>query len=254
MIALAALVRLPRWALGAMAILMIAGHNLLDGVAPENFGQWASLWNVVHVQGRTSYAFVLYPLIPWIGVMALGFCAGALFELEAQRRRSILLGAGTLAILLFVVLRAGNAYGDPQAWIAQSTPMLTFLSFINVHKYPPSLLYLLITLGLAALLLARVEMARGRLVEILNTFGSAPLFFYVVHIMLAHLAAGVVALATGHGDRVLTSLFLFAPEEWGFELPGVYVAWIAVLFALYPACRWFANLKRRRSAWWLSYL
>jgi uncharacterized membrane protein len=254
MIALAALVRLPRWALGAVAVLMIGGHNLLDGVSPETFGQWAWLWNIAHVQGRTSFAFVLYPLIPWIGVMALGFCAGALFELDAQRRRLILLSSGTLAILLFVALRAANVYGDPQSWVAQATPMLTFLSFINVHKYPPSLLYLLITLGIASLLLAGAEMARGRLIGVLNTFGRTPLFFYVLHIVLAHLAAGVIALAAGHGDIVLTNLFLFMPDEWGFDLPGVYVAWIAVLFVLYPACRWFANVKRRRNDWWLSYL
>jgi uncharacterized membrane protein len=254
MIALAALVHLPRWAIGVIALALIGGHNLLDGVSPETFGQWAWLWNVIHVQGRTSFAFVLYPLIPWIGVMALGFCAGAVFEFDARRRRSILLGAGTLAIALFVGLRAANGYGDPQPWVAQATPTLTFLSFINVHKYPPSLLYLLITLGFASLLLAFLEMARGRLVGVLNTFGRVPLFFYVLHIVLAHLAAGLVALATGRGDMVLANLFLFMPDEWGFDLTGVYVAWVAVLLTLYPACRWFADVKKRRRDWWLSYL
>ena len=254
MIVLAALVRLPRPAIAVVAIVMIAAHNLFDGLQPEAFGAWGWLWSLLHVQRQTTYALILYPLIPWIGVMALGYCAGVLFEMEAQRRRRLLLSAGTLSLIAFIALRLMNGYGDPHPWAAQSSGGLTFLSFINVHKYPPSLLYLLVTLGLGALLLAAFGTLRGRLIDILRTFGRAPLFFYVLHIALAHLSAGLLALATGYGPTVLTNLFLYMPDGWGFSLSGVYVAWMAVLIALYPACRWFAELKHRRTDWWLSYL
>jgi uncharacterized membrane protein len=254
MIALALLSHLKRGPIAAIAVAMIVGHNMLDAVAPESFGALAWLWKVIHVQGSTTYAFVLYPLIPWIGVMALGFVVGPVFEWEASRRRRVLFRAGLLAIGAFVVLRALNVYGDPHAWSAQPSLTLTVLSFLNVHKYPPSLLYLLATLGIGALLLGALESAHGRFMELLRTFGRAPLFFYVLHIALAHLAAGVAALAMGYGPQLLTNLFLFLPEGWGFGLFGVYIAWLAVLVALYPACRWFAELKQRRTEWWLSYL
>jgi uncharacterized membrane protein len=254
MIVLALLSRLSLRTIAVIALAMIAGHQLLDGVAPESFGQFAWIWKVLHVQGQTQYAFILYPLAPWIGVMALGFAWGPLFEIETHRRRRLLFAAGILSLGAFVVLRGLNVYGDPQPWSAQSSFAYTVLSFLDVHKYPPSFLYLLATLGIGAVLLGLLESARGRFVETLRTFGRAPLFFYVLHIFLAHFAAGVLALAMGHGAQLLTNLFLHLPEGWGFGLTGVYIAWIAVLAMLYPACRWFAELKQRRSESWLSYL
>jgi uncharacterized membrane protein len=143
---------------------------------------------------------------------------------------------GVVCLFVFVLLRAANGYGDPQPWTVQSDVTLTLLSFVNVHKYPPSLLYLLLTLGGAFLLLAAFDSVRGRLMSILRTFGRVPLFFYVVHIALAHFAAVVIGATTG------------------FALPIVYLAWLLALLALYPACRWFARIKSRRSDWWLSYL
>jgi hypothetical protein len=131
---------------------------------------------------------------------------------------------------------------------------LTLLSFLNVSKYPPSLLYVLVTLGFAALLLAAFETTRGKLTDILQTFGRVPAFFYVLHIALAHLLAGLIALATGFGYQILTNVFLFPPDGWGFGLPVVYLAWAIVVTALYPACVWFAEVKRHRKDWWLSYL
>jgi uncharacterized membrane protein len=254
MVVLAALAHLPPRTIAIFAITLIAGHNLLDGVRPEFFGELAWVWQVLHVQGRTPYAIVLYPLIPWIGVLALGFVVGRVFELDSARRRRLLFAAGALCIMAFVVLRALNVYGDPRPWAGQPTLTLTLLSFVNVHKYPPSLQYLLVTLGIGAVLLAALETARGRFMEMLRTFGRTPLFFYILHIPLAHVAAGLLALATGHGVGVLTNLFVFLPDGWGFGLTGVYVAWAALLAALYPACRWFAQLKQRRTDWWLSYL
>jgi uncharacterized membrane protein len=254
MIVMAALVRLPVRVIGAIGVAMIAGHNLLDGITPQQFGAWAPLWNVLHVQGVTPFGFVLYPLIPWVGVMALGFALGTIFDLERARRRRMLLWLGSSGIAAFVVLRAMNGYGDPQPWSVQDSFGFTVLSFLDVAKYPPSLLYVLMTLGPGLLLLAAFESARGRFVGILETFGRVPLFFYVLHFFLAHLAAGLLAMAMGFGTTVLTGFFLAYPKEWGVGLPAIYLAWLLVVATLYPACRWFAQIKRRRKDWWLSYL
>lgn len=254
MIVLGAIVSWPRWLLASIAVAMIAGHNVLDGIQPESFGRLDWVWLLLHQKAETQYAFILYPLVPWIGVMILGFCAGSVFELDAARRRTVLLAAGGAALIAFVALRALNVYGDPHPWTVQPTATLTVLSFFNVYKYPPSLAYLLATLGIGVLLLAAFESLRGKPLEFLRAFGRVPLFVYVLHIVLAHFAAGLLALAMGFGDQVLTNLFIYPPEGWGFGLVGVYIAWLAVIAALYPACRWFARVKRTRNDWWLAYL
>ena len=254
MLVLAALVHLPMPQIAAFSLLIIGGHNLLDGIEPQSFGAWAPLWSLLHVQEPIPYGFVAYPLIPWIAVMSLGYCIGSLFDLERERRRQwfVYLGAGSLT--LFVLLRATNVYGDPIDWTLQSTTVRTLLSFVDVHKYPPSLQYVLLTLGAALLSLAALESVRGKFAEVLRTFGRVPLFFYVLHVALAHLAAGIVGLATGFGTALLSGDFMQVPQQWGFGLPVVYLAWLLVVATLYPACRWFAAVKRRRDDWWLSYL
>ncbi|HET9444975.1 MAG TPA: heparan-alpha-glucosaminide N-acetyltransferase domain-containing protein [Steroidobacteraceae bacterium] len=239
MIVLAALVHLPLRYIAVFSIVIICGHNLLDGVEPQSLGAWAPLWSLLHVSGPIPHAFVAYPLIPWIAVMSLGYCLGALFEVEPQQRKQWFVYLGAASLTAFVVLRMTNLYGDPIDWALQSTTMLTLLSFLNVYKYPPSLLYLLLTLGSGLLMLAAFESARGKLSGVLRTFGRVPLFFYVLHIALAHLAAVLIALTTGRS---------------GFALPVVYLAWVLAIAMLYPACRWFAAVKRRRDDWWLSYL
>jgi len=254
MLVLAALVHLPMPQIAAFSLVIIGGHNLLDGIEPQSFGAWAPLWSLLHVQEPIPYGFVAYPLIPWIAVMSLGYCIGSLFDLERERRRQwfVYLGAGSLT--LFVLLRATNVYGDPIDWTLQSTTVRTLLSFVDVHKYPPSLQYVLLTLGAALLSLAALESVRGKFAEVLRTFGRVPLFFYVLHVALAHLAAGIVGLATGFGTALLSGDFMQVPQQWGFGLPVVYLAWLLVIATLYPACRWFAAVKRRRDDWWLSYL
>ncbi len=254
MMVLAALVYLPLRAIALFSVLMIGGHNLLDSIAPQSLGAWASLWSVLHVFGPIPHAFVAYPLIPWIGVMSLGYCIGALFELDPRQRVRRFTWLGVASLVTFIALRATNVYGDASVWSLQSTTVHTLLSFVNVQKYPPSLQYLLITFGGGFLLLALFESARGKISGVLRTFGRVPLFFYVLHIALAHLAAGIIGLATGFGTALLTADFLLVPQQWGFGLPVVYLAWLLVVAALYPACRWFAAVKRRRSEWWLSYL
>lgn len=254
MIVLAGLIHLPLPAIAVCSVAMIFGHNLLDGIEPQSFGAWAPLWSLLHVSAPIPHAFVGYPLIPWIAVMSLGYCLGALYDMEPQRRTQWLIYFGVGSLTAFVLLRTTNVYGDPADWSLQSTTIHTLLSFVNVQKYPPSLQYLLLMLGFAFLWLAVLESARGRFSEVLRTFGRVPLFFYVLHIALAHLAAGLIALAMGYGTAMLSDDFMSIPQLWGFGLPVVYLAWLLVVISLYPACRWFAAVKRRRDDWWLSYL
>jgi uncharacterized membrane protein len=246
MVALAGLIWLPRWAIAALALVMIAGHNLSDGIRAEQLGQGGGLWHVLHQPGLVRLGgyvklFVLYPLVPWIGVMAAGYALGPVMQREPDARQRLLFGLGAAVTLGFVLLRASNLYGDPAPWIGQATWLSTALSFLNCEKYPPSLLYLMMTLGPALMLLAAFEHARGGWARVLATFGQVPFFFYVVHIYLIH----ALAIAAG----VTASL-----PKTGVGLPGIYLIWLLVLALLYPICRWFAGLKQRGSGWWWSYL
>jgi uncharacterized membrane protein len=254
MIVLAALIYLPVGEIAAYSLLIICGHNLLDGLDPQAFGEWAPLWSLLHVSQPIPHAFVAYPLVPWIAVMSLGYCIGSLFDLERERRKQWFVCLGAASLTLFVLLRTTNIYGDPADWSLQDTTVRTLLSFVDVQKYPPSFQYLLITLGAAFLLLAALDSVRGKFSEVLRTFGRVPLFFYVLHVALAHLAAGLIALAMGYGTALLSDDFTQVPQQWGFGLPVVYLAWLLVVATLYPACRWYAAVKRRRDDWWLSYL
>jgi uncharacterized membrane protein len=274
MIALAGLLHLPAWVTTAFGILMVATHNAFDGIRPAAFGALAPLWTILHAPGflvatprvtvRVSYA-----LIPWIGVTAAGYGLGQIFLWPPERRRAFLLRLGLALTAAFIALRALNLYGDPVRWSVQASPLHTALSFLNTTKYPPSLLFLLMTLGPALLLLGALDTldatgARGgRLHAILGpalVFGRVPLFYYVVHMPLIHLVATAVCLAR-YGEihwmfespRLDTFPFT-PPPGWGFGLPVVYLVWAGVVLALYPLCRWFAAVKRRSASPWLSYL
>ncbi len=251
MMALAALIWLPRWAITAFALIMIAGHNLLDGVRGAMFGQAAWLWHLLHERGQATLGsgvdvYVLYPLIPWVGVMAAGYALGPVMQREPEARQRILLALGAAITLGFILLRLTNLYGDPAPWTVQETWLSTLLSFLNCEKYPPSLLFLMMTLGPALLLLAAFEHVRGRFAQVLSVFGRVPFFFYVAHIYLIHALAVVTAFA-------MTGAFATRPQI-GFDLPAVYLVWLLVLLLLYPLCRWFAGLKQRHGEWWWSYL
>ena len=258
MIVMAALVHLPRWVVAALSLVAIAGHNLLDAVRPEAWGSFAWLWHVLHVPGFAVPGTLLvgYPLIPWVAVMALGWVLASVYDWEPARRRSFLLWTGAAATLLFVVIRAANGYGNPFPWAPQRTPALTVASFLNVTKYPPSLDFLLMTLGPALMALAIFERARGRVAGWISVFGRVPLFYYVVHIAVVHLIG--VALAFAQGGVIMRIPAVTDPASmppwYGVGLAGVYAAWIAVLLVMYPICRWFARLKDTRRDWWLAYL
>jgi uncharacterized membrane protein len=258
---LAGLIHLPHWAIGAIGIGMIAGHNLLDGIQAEQLGQLGWLWHVLHqpalLHPTTGVAlFALYPLIPWIGVMAAGYALGPVMLLEPASRRRRLAGLGVGVTLGFVLLRAPNVYGDPAPWTLHDDISATVLSFVNNEKYPPSALYLAMTLGPALIALAAFESARGKLARFLVIFGRVPLFYYVAHLLLLHTMAVVFAAAV-HGD--IASLFggvaiEAKPEGYGLGLPAAYLLWMIVVAVLYLPCRWFAEVKRRRDDAWLSYL
>ena len=252
MVALAGLVWLPVPVVAAFAIVMIAGHNLLDGLGGDRFGLWAVFHNGGMVQPLAGHAlFVVYPLGPWIGVMALGWVLGAWVE---QRSRLVALGLAMTAA--FVALRLWNGYGDPHPWHPDPRPAFSALSFLNTTKYPPSLLFLLMTLGPGLVFLGFAERVPAALARPLVVFGRVPLFYYVLHLPLIHALAVAVTWWSG---RPLAPLFasvsiFAAPPDYGYRLAVVYAAWVVVVLTLFPACRWFADVKRRRRDPWLSYL
>ena len=251
MIALAALVWLPRWVIAGLTLIMIAGHNMLDSIRADELGGASWAWRLLHEPGRIYLGdgaplYVLYPLIPWIGVMAAGYLLGPVMQLDARPRQRILFQLGAAITLGFIILRATNLYGDPAPWMIQETWLGTLLSFLNCEKYPPSLLYLMMTLGPALMLLAAFEHAKGSFARILAVFGQIPFFYYIIHIYLIHLLAVATAFAMT-GDLVRT-------PEIDLSLVGVYLVWLLVLVLLYPVCRWFSELKSSRRGWWWSYL
>jgi len=264
MIALAGLIRLRPSLVAWIGLGMIALHNLADGVRAASLGAFGPLWSILHAPGFVVASprftvFVAYPLIPWIGVTAVGFALGQVFLWPAERRRRWLLRAGLGATAGFVALRALDVYGDPLHWAAQATPWTTVLSFVNTNKYPPSLLFLLMTLGPSLLALRWLDAGTPRLLRPALVFGRVPLFYYVVHWPLIHLlAAGVCLARTGELHWVFESpridLFPFTPPPgWGFSLPIVYLVWAIVVVTMFPLCRWFAGVKRRRNDAWLGY-
>jgi uncharacterized membrane protein len=251
MVVLAGLVWLPRAAISAIGLAVIVGHNAFDGVTASDFGAYGWIRNFLHEPKLLTLApgsqlYALYPLIPWAGVMAAGYALGPVFLLDAKVRRRLLLDLGAAITVAFVVLRLSNVYGDPAPWAVQETGLSTVLSVLNVEKYPPSLLYLMMTLGPALMLLAAFEHSHGRLARMLAVFGQVPFFFYVVHIYVIHalaVAAGVVTTGTLTGN-----------PDIGLSLGGIYLVWLLVLALLLPACRWFAGIKARGNGWWWSYL
>lgn len=259
MIALAGLVFLPLRAVLLIGVLIIVSHNLLDPLHAVQFGAWAPLWSILHEPGALPFGLpggVSYPVLPWIGIMALGYGLGPVFLEPASTRAWQLTLLGLASIALFLLLRGTNFYGDPHPWSQQRDSMMTALSVLNVSKYPPSLLYALVTLGPALLLLPAMERFGGFAGEVLATFGRVPLFIYLLHLYAAHAAAVALFLAEGFDYDQLRGFGAQAapPAGLGLSLPATYAAWILIMAALYPACRWFANVKRRRHDWWLSYL
>jgi uncharacterized membrane protein len=265
MIALAVLVHFPVPAVTAIGVTMIAAHNLFDSVRAASLGALAPIWTMLHAPGvvvatPNHVVFAAYALIPWIGVTAAGYGLGQVFGWPSDRRRAFLLRLGAALTIAFIALRAVNVYGDPVRWTTYASATRTALSFLNATKYPPSLLYLLMTLGPAMVFLALADRGTPRVVRPALLFGRVPLFYFLLHLPLIHLLAVVVCYArygTAHWmfeSATLDQFPVTRPPGWGYALPIVYAIWIAVVVALYPLCVWFAGVKQRRDEPGLRYL
>lgn len=267
MIFLATLQRLSPAVIGTIGAVIVLLHNLLDPIPDTRFGSASIFWDLLHqealmtIHGQPIGA-VAYPVVPWIGVICLGYAFGqvALFEPSRRRRFSALLGSAFLAV--FTLLRLLHGYGDHIAFRRLDTPARTSMSFLQVEKYPPSLQFLLATLGVVLLLYCFFDFAVTRdwirsLRSIVETYGRVPFFFYVLHLFLLH-AAALILTAALHQDwhHWLQPGAVFAShlDGWGFSLNGVYIAWFFAVAILYLPCRWFSRLKSDRRDWWLSYL
>lgn len=278
MVALSALVMLPRVAVLAIGLIIVCGHNLLDPITADQLGAWGTLWTFLHdggaiFVGEQPIGVAAYPVLPWIGVMAVGYGIGPLFLEPAQTRDRKLIMIGVSMIALFLVLRGFNLYGNPAAdnnfggpfggvssWQDETSLGAMIMAFLNVQKYPPSLMYLLATLGISALLLVALRRLNGPPANVLLVFGAVPFFFYVAHIYLVHALTIVANAAMGRDASpyfgYMMNVFV-TPEKLqglGFPLGGVYLAWIVVVALLYFPCAYWAGLKKRRRDWWLSYL
>jgi uncharacterized membrane protein len=262
MIALAGLVKLPLpWLMG-LGGLMILSHNAFDGLSLDDLGSFAPWWAVLHTGEDVLFGNgwginPYYPLIPWIGVMAVGYGFGRWFANHQWRSRRHLLQLGGMLLGGFILLRFSNVYGDPKPWQVYPDPVFTVMSFLNCHKYPPSLLYLLMTLGPALMVLGLIESKSSDRFAALQIFGRTPLVFYLLHLYVIHLlAVGVAAISNGPVDALLGGGIWSKdiPADYGYALPGVYGFWLLVLLMMYPICRRFEAVKAQKPHWqWLKY-
>ena len=263
------IIHLPFNLILILGLIIVFGHNLLD--IPESApgfkaGFW---WNLLHHGHFVPYQFadrhiilIIYPFMAWTGVMMLGYCAGILYtpRYTQMQRMKIIFRMGLVLIGLFVVVRFINIYGDPHPWQLQKTGLLSFFSFMKVHKYPPSLLYLCITIGPALLLLSIIEKIKNRFTNIILVFGRTAFFYYILHLYFIHVMAVISFFIKGHTiQEAMNSIenlpFLFVLPGVGWQLPVVYAVWIALILFLYPICKWYDRYKtNHKEKWWLSYL
>lgn len=263
------LMRLSYPVLLGLGIVIVFGHNLLDGFEMAPGFQANFWWDIVH-SGRFKFypiaeghqAIIVYPFLPWTGLMILGYCIGIFFtrEYTPAQRSKILLQMGIGLLLLFVGLRYSNLYGDPSNWSTQKNGLYTLFSFISVQKYPPSLLYCCMTISIALLLLVWLERIHNTFSKVMTVFGRTAFFYYILHIYLIHVLAAIAFFARGHSfaDAANTGEhfpFMFVAPGEGYDLGVVYAVWIFVLVVLYPVCKWYDRYKQNhKEQWWLSYL
>jgi uncharacterized membrane protein len=263
MVCFSALIFLPSKIQTAIGLILVFGHNLLDrfndiGNSPTDF-----IWALLHVRHNFTIdqhhtIMLAYPLIPWIGVMLLGFRFGEIYKSDfpPKKRKSILLQLGIFSVLLYVLLRVGNFYGDTHPWAQQSNFIFTLCSFINTTKYPPSLLYLLTNLGFSFIFLAFAEGWKNKMVDAISIYGRVPLFFYILHIYFIHLSMWIIFFVSGHhwSEVVFAKRQSGYPDGFGLSLGGVYVLWIVVVCLLYLPCKWYDRYKTLHQYKWTSYI
>lgn len=266
MIILGLVVWLPFNAILIIGSLLVLGHNALDyfeAGKTSSPGWWYDMLhhpNFYHLWGRHNL-LILYPFVPWAGLMMLGYCFGKLFlKYEGGQRTKMLVMLGLGLLVLFAILRAPNIYGDPQHWTSQKNGLYSFLSFMNVQKYPPSLLYMCATIGIGLLILAAMGNVRNWFTRFITVYGRVPFLYYVLHFFLIHLVSSIFYLARGHsfaeGVQPKQGGFLpnFVDPTQGVSLFWVYVIWLCIVISLYPVCKWFSEYKKRHKDWWLSYI
>jgi uncharacterized membrane protein len=267
MVMMAGMIYLPLKIILAVGLAILFGHNLLDNIHATGNSFGDILWGQLHERKRFIIGGRIvatgYPILPWFCIMALGYCFGTFYQkgMDAALRKKYLLVIGSVAIGLFLLLRATNLYGDMEPWQTQRSVVLTICSFFNVTKYPPSLLYILITLGPALLLLALLEKPLNRFSKIIIVFGRVPLFFYILHLYLIHALAVVAVIWSGRSwtDMITITNLNAKDSPWlqgyGFTLGQTYLIWIGVVAMLYPLCKWYDQYKtKHKEKWWLSYL
>ena len=245
----------------AVGLAIVCGHNLLDAIWPaaSMTGATGPLWVVLHARQVHElgpfWIFFSYPLLPWTGIMLVGYAAATLFQTSDRQRNSRLMRIGTGLVIAFVLLRALDVYGDPHAWHFDGNNLsASVMSFLATTKYPPSLLYTLMTLGPAAIVCSFADRLPGPIRNVLQTYGRAPLAFYIAHFYLIHTLSVLLGMAEGfHADQFFTH-YRFFPKGYGVSLGGVYLIWITVVALLYPLCRYVTAVKARRKDWWLSFL
>lgn len=266
MIILGLLVRTSIQVIAVIGILLFAGHNITDYVSLPQQGAVGTLSKLLLTTqfeilplGGARMAMAIYAILPWAAIMLLGYAMGYLFKNDypAERRRKIFLLTGIGLVLLFVVLRLINQYGDPSPWATQKNAVYTMLSFLNVTKYPVSLQYSCMTLGPLLIVLAATKGKQNEFTRFLCVFGKVPFFYYVLHFFLIHAVTAIIFFATGHtwaetGDPA--SFVFFRPASFGVSLEVVYLIWVLVIVILYFPCRWFCRYKARHKKWWLSYI
>ncbi len=266
MICLSLLIFLPKKLILAIGLIIVVGHNALDGIVMEGDSVQSVVWYFLHQQHEILISpdrlfLIQYPLIPWIGVMALGYCFGQLYtnRFEAKIRRNWLLNLGFGGIGVFLLLRSLNIYGDLVPWTMQDTTTKTILSFLNVTKYPPSLLYLCATLGPAFLFLCAFETTKNKFTDFFLVFGRVPLFYYFLHVFVIHAFAimGILIFGGNWKDMILDANSFLNENliRYGYSLLVTYLVWIGVVLLLYPFCKKYMKYKaNNKHKWWLSYL
>jgi uncharacterized membrane protein len=266
MVILGLAIWLPFKVILGIGLLIVFGHNSFDFAEDARQGNVSLFWHFLHLPTSVplggGYSLgVFYPFLPWTGLMILGYCCGKIFTtIEPVRRSKILLWMGIGLLLFFVALRATNIYGDPGHWSQQKNGLQTFFAFMNVQKYPPSLLYMSATIGGALIFLALAKNTRSRLAKIISVYGRVPFFYYILHFYLLHIIAVICFLSRGHslaeGVNGFPGFpFRFTVPGEGYPLAIVYAIWIAVVVALYPLCKWYDRYKtNHKDKWWLSYL
>ena len=269
MVLLGILVLLPYKLIFAIALIIVIGHNLMDYQSISSGLKGSTFANLLYFSNFSIFSLsqdhvviIVYAFFPWTGVMLLGYCFGKLYRagIDAEWRRKKLIQLGAGITLLFIILRFMNVYGDPVSWESQPRGTIyTILSFFNLNKYPPSLLFLCMTIGPGILFLAFIEKAHNWFTRIMNVYGRVPMFYYILHFYIIHIIVVIVFYAQGFGEKdiVPTGLpFYFKPNGLGFNLWGVYAIWFLVVIILFPICKKYDRYKtaNAKQKWWLSYI